>query len=424
VKAKVQAAQFLSRTTFGPSPETIAALAARIQQIGDKSAYEEWIDGQFALPMTSHHALAKTMLDQEGWPDHITAGISVQRYRHYAWWDSAINAPDQLRQRMGWALSQIFVINDFNSAFNSRALDDSGEARYLGVVHYIDMLLGNAFGNYRATLEDVTRHPVMGIFLSHLGNRKADPEKGTYPDENYAREVQQLLSIGLYKIKRNGDYVLDKNKDPISAYDNDDIVTFARVFTGLYYAGGKVNFHAPMVMYDQHHDMEEKVLHNGTVLPAGQSGNQDLSDALDNLASHSNTGPFIARLLIQRLVKSNPTSRYIDAVASAFNDNGAGVRGDFKAVIKEILLNSEAMDSYKYTTVRKPLGLKVEGGGTELPPAGTGPALRGVAAGFWRGFEPSLQPLRHFESRILVKSGALPGPPRVQLLSAQSRARR
>jgi hypothetical protein len=183
--------------------------------------------------------------------------------------------------------------------------------------------------------------------------------------------VEQLFSIGLYEIKRNGDYVLDKNKDPIPSYDNDDIRTFARVFTGLYYAGGALNFHDPMEMVPEWHDTGEKVLHSGTVLPAlseepsAAEADQDISDALDNLFEHPNTGPFIARLLIQRLVKSNPTSRYIDAVAAAFNDNGAGVRGDFKAVLKEILLNKEAMESYSFSIKRRPWRLVVEGGGTE-----------------------------------------------------------
>lgn len=365
IEAKVRAAQFLSRTTFGPTKDEIQSLADRIQQIGARDAFEEWIDAQFLLPMTSHHALAKTMILEDGWPTYITTGMSTTVYRHYAWWEAAIAAPDQLRQRMAWALAQIFVINDFNGIFNSRSIDASGEPRYLGVVNYYDMLVANAFGNYRDTLEDVSRHPVMGIFLSHLGNRAADPVAGTFPDENYAREIQQLLSIGLYEIKRNGDYVTDKNKDPIPSYDNDDIVSFSRVFTGLNYAGGSLNFHAPMEMVESWHDTDEKELHNGTILPAGQNGDQDLTDAHDNLFYHSNTAPFIARLLIQRLVKSNPTSRYIDAVAAAFNDNGNGVRGDFMAVIKEIYLNNEAMESYSYTTKRKPYRLVVEGNGTE-----------------------------------------------------------
>jgi len=390
VEAKIRAAQFLSRATFGPTKPDIESLATRIQEVGAYGAFEEWIDTQFdetfVVPpttpvtcpgaleavMTCHHGLAKQMMLDDGWPaPFLASALSTTNYRHYAWWHAATSAPDQLRQRMAWALAQIFVINDFNSIFNSRVLDDSGEPRYLGVVDYYDMLVGNAFGNYRDTLEDVTRHPVMGIFLSHLGNRKANEAAGTYPDENYGREVEQLFSIGLYEIKSNGDYVLDKNKDPIPSYDNDDIQTFARVFTGLYYAANKLNLHDPMEMRPEWHDTGEKELHNGTVLPAlsdspsAAEADQDISDALDNLFEHPNTGPFIARLLIQRLIKSNPTSRYIDAVAAAFDDNGSGIRGDFKAVIKEILLNKEATESYSFSTKRRPWRLVVNGGGTE-----------------------------------------------------------
>jgi uncharacterized protein (DUF1800 family) len=310
------------------------------------------------------------MIVDDGWPDFITAGMSTTVYRHYAWWDAAIRSEDQLRQRMAWALSQIFVVNEFNGTYNSRRLDASGEPQYLGLSNYYDIFVDNAFGNYRDVLGQVTYHPIMGIFLSHLGNRKAT--ENTYPDENYGREVQQLFSIGLYEIKRNGDYERDKNKDPIPAYDNDDILTFARVFTGLEYKnGGPTNLNEPMEMDPQWHDTDEKVLHNGTVLaalpaePSAAEADQDIAAGLDNLFNHPNTGPFIARLLIQRFVKSNPTSRYIDAVAAAFNDNGAGVRGDFGAVVKEILLNDEALNSYSYTTLRRPWALQVEGGGTE-----------------------------------------------------------
>jgi uncharacterized protein (DUF1800 family) len=382
VKAKVQAAQFLSRASFGPTKadllvddtDEVTSLVESILDVGAKTAFEGWIDTQFNVadtPITYHHERAQELIFADGWPDLYNSRMSTAVYRHYTWWDTATTAPDQLRQRMAWALFQIFVVNEFNGAFNSRAPDDSGKPRYLALSGYYDIMVGNAFGNYRDVLGEVTRHPIMGTFLSHLGNKKANEEAGTYPDENYGREVEQLFSIGLYEIKRNGDYVLDNNKDPIPAYDNDDILTFARVFTGLYYAANKYNLNDPMEMRPEWHDTGEKVLHNGTVLPAlsepatVEAANQDIEDALDNLFGHPNTGPFIARLLIQRLVKSNPTSRYIDAVAAAFNDNGAGVRGDFGAMVKEILLNKEAMESYSYTTKRRPWRLVVKGGGTE-----------------------------------------------------------
>jgi uncharacterized protein (DUF1800 family) len=217
IESQIRASQFLSRATSGPTKDEIDYLAGRIDALGARAAFEEWIDEQFLVPETWHHKTAKDMIGEDGWPTFTTIGMSTTAYRHYAWWDAAIAAEDQLRQRMAWALAQIFVINDSNGTFNSRSIDASGEPRYLGVVDYYDMLVENAFLDYRKTLEDVTRHPVMGIFLSHLRNRKADPVAGTFPDENYAREVEQLFSIGLYEMKRNGDFVLDKNKDPIPA---------------------------------------------------------------------------------------------------------------------------------------------------------------------------------------------------------------
>ncbi len=389
LEADIRATQFLSRATFGPTKSEIDSLSTRIEEIGATDAFEEWIDNQLALPFTSHHALALEMINNDAWPDPITSGISTTNYRYFAWWHAALTAPDQLRQRMAWALMQIFVVNDFNGTFNSRRLDNSGNPQYLGVSSYYDMLGNNAFGNYRDLLEDVSRHPIMGIFLSHLKNKKADPVAGTYPDENFGREIQQLMSMGLYLVKNNGDYQVDKNKDPIPSYDNDDILTFARIFTGLdYYGFGATDLHNPMQMRDEWHDMDAKTLHNGTELPAGQSGDQDLADALDNLTEHQNTGPFIARLLIQRLVKSNPSSRYIGAVASAFANNGAGVRGDMKAVIKEILLNEEAVNAYAFTLDRKNLTLTVNGGGTEHSRLQE-PVIR--LASFLRAFEPDPQ---------------------------------
>ncbi len=228
------------------------------------------------------------------------------------------------------------------------------------------MLVNNALGNYRGTLQDVTLHPIMGQWLSHVRNRR-DRD----PDENYAREVQQLFTIGLYKLKINGVYQRDASGLEIATYTNEEIKAFARVFTGLHYAGNPnafysaLNFHEPMIMFEGQHDQDEKVLHNGTVLPAGQPGMQDVSDALDNLFQHANCGPFVSRLLIQRLVKSNPSKGYIRRVATVFNDNGNGVRGDLAAVARAILMDKEAKNSIRCTIARNPWRLEVETQGTE-----------------------------------------------------------
>jgi uncharacterized protein (DUF1800 family) len=391
IEARIRAAQFLTRATFGPTKAGITELATEIENFGASTAFENWINDQFdesVTPKTQHHQLAIDMIKNDGFAadgmDFELGNPRTTQYRHYAWWHAAIAAEDQLRQRMAWALSQIFVINEVSAGKTSRQARELEKPDFLGVTSYYDMLVDNAFGNYRETLEDVTYHPTMGIFLSHRGNRKADPTKGTFPDENYAREVMQLMSIGLYKMKANGDFQLDKNKDPIPVYDNDDIENFARVFTGLEYAAG-ARYHNPMQVNDDRHDEEEKELLNGTILPAGNSTEADIDGALDNLFYHQNAAPFISRLLIQRFVKSNPSSKYIGAVSQAFENNGQGVRGDFKAVIKEILLNPEAMESLSYSIIRKNKTLSVSGSGTEHSRLQE-PVLRYTA--FIRAFNP------------------------------------
>ena len=364
---KVRAAHFLSRTTFGPTTGDIDDLADRIAQIGRNAAFEEWIDDQFTLPVSGQQSLAETMVTDDGFVA-TQSSVGISRYRHYAWWYNACTADDQLRHRMAWALAQIFVVGESGNNFNSNTADNQGVARWLGMANYYDMLLNNSFGNYRDCLLDVTLHPIMGVWLSHVNNRKATAT--TSPDENYAREVQQLFSIGI-PVLTNGGEVVMQNGVPLETYDNEDIKVFARVFTGLSYAGnggfnGQRNYSQPMVMYESQHDTDEKVLHNGTVLPAGQTGMDDINGALDNLFNHPNCPPFMARRLIMRLVKSNPSSAYINRVANAFIDNGSGVRGDFKAVIKAIFLDPEAVNSLVFSVnesggVLNSLGVQTRG---------------------------------------------------------------
>lgn len=400
IEALVRSAQFLSRATFGPTKDEIAELAARVLEVGDKKAFGQWIDDQFSMPPTYHHPLAKQMILDDGYADFLEQGVTrAGRYRHYPWWNAALTAPDQLRQRMAWALSQIFVINQSPAGFGNRRNDASGEPQYLGIVDYYDMLIENSFGNYRDLLEDVTLHPIMGVFLSHVRNPKGDPATGQFPDENYAREVEQLLSIGLYELKISGEIKTNSSGEPIDAYDNNDIRNFARVFTGLNYAGGRsfertgINYHDPMVMFEDYHDTGSKRLHRGAVLPPGQPGMKDISDALDNLFHHSNVAPFISRLLIQRFVKSNPTKRYIKSVARAFE---GGERGNFRAVLRAILLHPEAMKSLKYRHLKKPWRLKIKTRGTEASRMQE-PVLRYTA--FLRAFDPVSN---HPTGRILI----------------------
>lgn len=338
------ASRFLNQATFGP---TLAEID-EVVSIG----YEAWIDQQFAQPRTETLTYLFDVLASQfnlGGEDEEGESLEGQPFFRSAWWQALMTNPDQLRQRVANALSQIMVIST-----RPDELEDLGTA----IASYHDMLLRNAFGNFRDLLYDVTLHPAMGFYLSHAGNQKADPSINRYPDENYAREIMQLFSIGLFELNNDGTRKKDSSGNDIPTYDNSVIREFAKIFTGMTYTteegtdGIDEDFHdiflypdtcrVPMAMFEQFHEPGEKRLLNGQVVPAGQTGLQDVRDAIDNLFNHPNVGPFIGRLLIQRLVKSNPSHAYIGRVADAFNDNGSGVRGDMRAVIKTILLDDEA----------------------------------------------------------------------------------
>jgi uncharacterized protein (DUF1800 family) len=267
------------------------------------------------------------------------------RYWHFGWWRYVMTAPDLLRSRVALALSEIFVISEVPQ------LDDVP----LALANYYDMLLKNSFGNFRDLLEDVSFHPAMGVYLTHMNNPKSDSTFNRFPDENYGREVMQLFTIGLYELNPDGSRKLDGNNDPIPTYDNEDIQEFAKIFTGMTWgdnylfgqrATREASYTYPMQMVNFWHEPGEKKLLNGVMVPDRNpvDGLADVKDALDNLFNHPNVGPFIGKLLIQRLVKSNPSPAYIARVTAAFNNNGNNVRGDMKAVIKAILLDPEARD--------------------------------------------------------------------------------
>ena len=318
-----EAQRFLTQATFGATADDIADLVER----GD---YREWIRDQWDLP------ISRTL------PAVIANGNSSNRQaRHYIWWRNLMEEPDQLRQRVAFALSEIFVISDLDY--------EIGNTQY-GVCHYYDMLAEHADGNFRDLLTAVTLHPVMGIYLSMLRNQKADPERNIRPDENYARELLQLFTIGLYLLDEQGE-PQTINGEPVPTFDQAIVEEFARVFTGWNYSG-EVAFdsnnieseqkRAPMWAIAEEHDDGAKVLLNGEHIPAGLTPREDLDAALDNVFAHANVGPFVSRLLIQRLVTSNPTPAYVGRVAAVFNDNGSGVRGDLGATVEAILLDDEA----------------------------------------------------------------------------------
>ncbi len=334
--APADAARFLDQATFGITQEDLDHLA----RLGSVDA---WLDEQFALPLERQlsevRKLDRRMCYQpeEGYTDSYNDFA-----RRQVWWKHVVEGRDQLRQRVAFALSQIFVVSDRGML---------GDFQY-GMTDYWDMLMEHAFGNYRDLLEAVTLHPMMGEWLSSIRNRKAVPEENIHPDENYAREVLQLFSIGLVQLNPDGTPKLDDQGKPIPTYGQKEIREFARVFTGLIYDGvgeewwrtpwdGAITT-APMVPYEPFHDTGAKTLLNGKKIPAGGTTLEDIEAALDIIFEHPNVGPFISRLLIQRLVTSNPSPAYIERVAGAFDDNGDGVRGDLEAVVRAILTDPEA----------------------------------------------------------------------------------
>jgi uncharacterized protein (DUF1800 family) len=329
--SQVDAARFLTQATFGPTMNDIGLL---MQQ-----GYNQWIASQMALPETSH--LAGTRADAASYPNTGSFPI-VQKNREAAWWNISVNAPDQLRQRVAFALSEIFVVSDVASS-----LTNQPEA----LANYYDMLANDAFGNFRQLIQDVTLSPVMGNYLDMLRSTPANPTLGTAADENYARESMQLFTIGLNELNPDGSLQLDSTGQPIPTYTQTTIVQTANLLTGWAYyntaknpsfSGSAADWYDQMMLYPAFHDNTQKTIVNNVNVPANEGGAADLKIYLDTLFNHQNTGPFLARGLIERLVNSNPSPGYIYRVAQVFANNGSGVRGDLSAVIKAILLDPEA----------------------------------------------------------------------------------
>jgi uncharacterized protein (DUF1800 family) len=328
------AARFLVQATFGP--RSIAEILAARDR-----GYEGWLADQFSTQANSHVAYVNA---------RKAAGEKPYEERAYeAIWQQWLFESGQLRARMSFALSEIFVISDVAPDLDTYAMSS-----------YMDMLNRNAFGNYRQLLEDVTLHPAMGHYLNMIGSKKANPANGTHPNQNYAREVMQLFSIGLYKLNPNGTRMLDAAGNPIPTYDQSIVEGMAAAFTGWNFAGNdtsnpelfdpaKEDWVDPLIPWEMHHDNQVKTLFDGMQLPAGQSARTDMKLALDAIFNHPNVGPFVGRELIQRFVTSNPSPAYIARVAATFNNNGQGVRGDLKAVIRAVLLDPEARDLAKAT---------------------------------------------------------------------------
>ncbi|MCY7315919.1 MAG: DUF1800 domain-containing protein [Rubrivivax sp.] len=337
----LEAGRFLAAATFGPTGDDTEVLM--------KIGYIAWIDRQLALPATSHRL---TWENSDAAIRAVTPTATAgQNEVIETFWKQAATGPDQLRQRMAFALSQIFVISMVDG-------DVGNEPR--AVAAWLDMLGDKGLTTYRQLLESVALHPMMGRYLSHLRNQKADPVTGRIPDQNFARESMQLFSVGVLKLNADGTPMLVGGA-PVETYGPDDVAGLSRVFTGwswdcpaapnnsCFFNGNSGGVSdpdrqwKPMVPYPQFHSTEAKTF-LGVTIPAQATANprESLRIALDTLAAHPNTAPFIARQLIQRLVSSNPSPAYVSAVARVFDNNGAGVRGDLKAVLRAVLTHPEA----------------------------------------------------------------------------------
>jgi uncharacterized protein (DUF1800 family) len=323
---KAEAFRFLNQATMGATE----AEAARVIAMG----YETWIDEQLTRPPS----LELPHLQSLPVPQNVQ---DLHRDRLDIWFRHAVNGPDQLRQRLAFAWSEIVVVSQIGAL---------GNLPY-SLASYYDLLATGGVGNFRDLIEAVTLHPAMGVYLSMLGNQKPNPAANIRPDENYARELMQLFTIGLVELEIDGRPRVDETGQPIPTYTQPIIEGFAHAYTGWTYSGNtnflqaratRQNQVLPMQLNQTYHDTGPKLVLGGVTIPAGQSGLEDLDAALDNIFAHANVGPFIAQRLIERLVASNPSPAYVRRVAERFNDNGRGVRGDLTAVVKAILLDTEA----------------------------------------------------------------------------------
>lgn len=333
-----EAARFLLRAKFGVTDADLAAVKAK--------GYSAWLDDQFKVPRSQGGA---AWLDSQG---HNAVTKEAEYFNPTAGdfmiWNQLLAQPDEMRQRCAFSLSQFFVVS-LNPI-------DGFWPPYI-MAAWWDVLLNGAFGNFRDLLEAVTLNPGMGMYLNTKGNLKEDAKTGREPDENYAREIMQLFTIGLYELNADG---TEKMKDgkPVETYVQADVTNLAHVFTGYDHDMSRVKFQRvawqnyPVVSTEFTVDrmrLEAKnhskrpVTFLGTTIPAGTPGEEALKIALDKLFAHPNVGPYFGRQMIQRTTTSNPSPAYVKRVTAAFDDNGQGVRGDMKAVWKAVLCDPEAL---------------------------------------------------------------------------------
>ena len=363
---EAEAARFILKSSLSVTEAEIT----NIRSIG----YEPWLNAQIDAPINQ---TGVAWLASRGY-DQVTADnfFDNEYPGDYMIWNQLMSDANGVRKRVAMALSEFFVVSLTGLDFSWRAQ---------AIAFHWDQLNANAFGSFRKMLEDVTLNPAMGYYLSTRGNRKEDTRSGRVPDENYAREVMQLFTIGLYQLNNDGTRRLDSNSQPIETYTNSDVTNLARVFTGYNWdftgnvktpstndpnrlINGTGYVTRPMTIDNtkwefpsntsQHSTLEATFL--GTTIAANTDGTAALKTALDTLFNHANVGPFFSKQMIQRLVTSNPSAAYVDRVAKVFNNNGSGTRGDLRAVFKAILLDDEAINAAGLTAptfgkVREPM---------------------------------------------------------------------
>ena len=360
------AVRFLNKATFGATAQSISELKQK--------GVVKWLDEQLNMPILDKNLHLRTTIDiakkfePDSFKDSIEeyladndivfnkekASFQLRRYQNSAWFTISLFQKDQLREKVTYALSQIIVESLAEPIFTRRA-----EA----IARYFDILRDNAFANYKNLLLDISHSSSMSLYLTFNGNKKEHKvgDSIVYPDENYAREIMQLFSIGLKELNIDGTPILDKDGKTIPTYTQKDITEVAKVFTGwdikrnpryglIGFTRGDLT-HPCEFTSDYHDYREKKIL--GKTIPAGLSGSEDIEAMVDILMNHKNIAPFISKILIQRLTKSNPSKEYVTRVAKLFNDNGKGVKGDLKAVVKAIFTDKEFWSDIKSKKIVK-----------------------------------------------------------------------
>ncbi len=319
------AARFLDQATWGPTAGSIDSVI--------QDGIDTWLAGQFNLPASSYLP-NQAILNTQGKSNNNLAPVQA------AFFQNAVTAGDQLRSRVAFILSQIWVVSATSGVPNAYAYPP-----------YWSIFENGAFGNYRDLIKAVTLSPAMGKFLNMANNNKANPSKGTAANENYARELMQLFTLGLTQLNMNGTPVLDSNMNPVPTYDQTVVVNMAKVLTGWTYptapgATAKVNnpeyYAGQMIPVESEHDTTAKTIFGNVTIPAGHTAEQDLDSLLDALMAQPTMAPFVSQQLIEHMVTSNPSQAYIQRIAQVFENDGTGTRGNLQAVITAILTDPEA----------------------------------------------------------------------------------